>query len=949
MGDAMPERDTDNNRSWVIPTVYPGADYRLNQAAVSSPQLVEAIGTDGRFVGAIRPFPGFADDTVHKVPHPESGRTISSIANIFFVKYASIQKGLTSDKLSGIVLLGDNQEEPVTGKAIYFAYYDTSDDSYDVVMLEDFKDWDDFTLDTFTEYDVTSHGQYIYFVASGDTTAVDDNYSTKEPPYNRAYFWDWKINSWDKYNSGFNVRMLGIASPRFLKTPINLSRDVFRVGGIAAAITLGSTTVTLTTDAPDLSGVVPGDYIYLHQGEDDLEVQISTVDNVTKVIVLVGSSGIWTSTTAEWRIIKEDGTESSDAFVAYVQTGGPFTMPKGNYTFGLELISRKHRLRSSLRMYTLFATEVANTYIALRVYYLGETYTSHGGDPSQHYDTRGGGHTGEAGTAILHWGIPHTDGFRIWRSPGDGAEAAGGREKYDPVGQLYLTDPYIEKVLRADPASEYAQGSRMFIDHSTTRGASPRMGHRSPYLWDGVTASNVEKVGALQARPAYQPWDDSFGPAPRMKRLAAYSGLLLGITDIAVPTDFQNWDEVQDRPEELCWSHTGRSEPENFPVFNRYALDGAGETFLGLEPAGDHLFALTGGSVYKVLRSGSIISLNRVLSGVGVVNRFAAIGVGNTLFLVTKAGVKSIDGNSGAIKSISALDRIIINDGEWNDSLDAIHLEYDATIGALVFLNTTKHECIFLWESTGAITRLVDAPWSFLAAGPDVATSGAPRVYFVMDDGNIHTIDADREMGKRSMCGTGAAETVNGTCTTASITQIIDSGATFPANCVGHKVYILNGTDEGVATTVTARNSDTTLTVSGLTEATTTDTRYAVASIVTELVFPQLVGYRGEHDPFTRKIVKSISAAFSDLSGETDPDSDDNAVLRFGVWRDGSRLVETEADLNILPDKCLAQVSCGDARVYPSLRFLSGNIDFELQALMVEGIISGNVAQSRIT
>lgn len=942
----MPERDSDNNRSWIIPAVFPGADYRLNQAAVSPPQLVEAVGTDGRFVGAIRPFPGFADDTIHNIPHPESGRTIESIANIFFAKYVSVQKGLTSDKLSGIVLLGDNPGS--TGKAIYFSYYDTSDGSFDVVVLEDFKDWDDFTLDTFTEYDVTSQGQYIYFVASGDTTAADSNYSAKEPPYNRAYFWDWRINSWDKFVSGFDVRMLGIASPRFLKTPMNFSRDVFRVGGVAATLN-STTTVDLSVDSPDLSEVASGDYIYLHQGEDDLETQINTVDNTTKIIVLSSSAGMWTSTTTEWRITKQAGVESSDAFLTYVQSGGSFTTPKGNYTFGLELVSRKHRLRSHLRLYTLYATEVADAHIALKVYYLGETFPSDSGDPSQHYDTRGGGHTGEAGTVILHWGTPHIDGFRVWRSPGDGATSSGGIDKYKPIGQLYLTDSYLEKGLRADSASEYAQGALMLISHTPSGLQNPRMGHSSTYYWDGVEALNVEKVGALQAQPAYQPWDDPFGPAPRMKRIAAYAGLLLGVTDVAAPTDFESWEDVEDRPEELCWSHTGRSEPENFPVFNRYRLDNAGESFLGFEPAGDHLFALTKASIHKVLRSGSIISLNQVLSRIGAVNRLAATGVGNTLFVVTTAGVKSIDGNSGAVKSISTLDRIMIHGGEWSDSLDAIQLEYDATIGALVFLNTTKKECIFLWESTGAVTKLVDVPWSFLAAGPDVATSGSHRVYFIMDDGAIHVVDADREMGKRSMCGTGSSETVNGTCTTGSATQIIDTGAAFPANCVGHKVYILNGTDDGLDVTITTRNSGTVLTVSGLSEATTTDTRYSVAPIVTELVFPQLKGYRGEHDPFIRKVVTSMSAAFSSLSGETDPDTDDNASLRFGVWRDGSILAETEADFNILPDKCLARVSHADSRVYPSLRFLSGNIDFELQALMVEGIISGNVAQSRIS
>jgi hypothetical protein len=345
------------------------------------------------------------------------------------------------------------------------------------------------------------------------------------------------------------------------------------------------------------------------------------------------------------------------------------------------------------------------------------------------------------------------------------------------------------------------------------------------------------------------------------------------------------------------------------------------------------------------------LALNRILSRLGGVSRSAATGVGNVLFLVTEAGVKSIDGNTGAVKSISAMDRIIMDDSEWAASLADVHLEYDATVGALVFLNTTKNECFILWEATGAITRLTDCPWVFLAGGNDVLTNGSQRAYFILSDGTVHCIDGAREMGKRSMCGTGAAETINGTCTTGSATQIIDSGATFPVNCVDHKVYIHNGNMEGDSVTITARNSATTITVSGLSEATLTTTRYSVAPVVTELVLSQLGGGGGPAerdftDPFSRKVITSMSAAFSDLAGETGTD-DTNSFVRMGVWRNRIRLTEVETRMNIVPDQCVARVNAGDVRVYPSLRFLGGNLDFELQAVLIHGLLGASEAQTR--
>lgn len=934
----MPERQGDPNAYWTYKTSYPGADYKKNQIGVEHPLLVEATGTDGRFLGAIRPFPGMADTTVHGVPQPEAGQTITSISNIVYAKYVSIQKGATRYSLKGIAYIADNQAG--TGSAIYFAYRDSEDGSDDVVVLEDFKSWTDFTLDSLTEYDITSNGKYIYFVCSGTTSSTPlTKFNKKEPPYNKAYFWDWKINGWDAFDrnsTGFESRFMSILPARLLEGAINEDFGPTLATGTAGATTAANTTIALSGDTPNLSGVAVNDLITLSGVTSGLswveQLTINAVDNGADTVGVTVAPQL-TATGVNWTIYDVTTLLSSNTFDFQVY-GPTFIMPKGNYTGAVELISRKHNLRSYIRLRNIFAPGTGNSGLRFKIDKINLPTTE--GASGQTNQLRG---DNIDRTCLLYWGIPHVDGYRFWRSQGDGAASSGDQDKYTLIKSLFLVDSYREKGVYQPTSAVFFQRFEHAPDDAETGG------------FEGTTTYFADN--GLITQTTFDALDETFGAMPRAKLIANYAGLVVGVTDIAEPSTFDgsqgDWDNADQRTEELFWSHTGKLEPENFPPENRYPPDDPSEKFLALEVAGDHCFAISSASVYKLTRSGSSLALNRILSRLGGISRFAQTGVGNTLFLVTKAGVKSIDGNTGAVKSISAMDRIIMDDSEWAGSLGAVHLQYDATMGALVFLNTTKNECFILWEATGAVTRLTDCPWAFLVGGNDVLTDGSQRAYFIQTDGMVHCIDGARTMGKRSMCGTGASETVNGTVTTASATQIIDSGATFPVNCVGHQVYIHNGNMEGDKVEVTARNSATTLTVTGLSESTSTtsglETRYSIAPVVTELVLQQLSGQE-EIDPFSRKIVTAMTVAFSDLGGET-ATTDTNSFVRLGVWRNRQRLTETEQRMNIIPDKMQARVSAADVRVYPSLRFLGGNLDFEIQAVLIHGLLSPSEAQSR--
>jgi hypothetical protein len=820
-------------------------DAKVNKHAVALPKLVEATGVDGRFMGAIRPFPGMADETIHGVPNPEAGHTITTVANVVLVKYVSVQKGNTAHTFKGLAILADNPGG--TGKSLYFAYRDSSDGSTDVVELEDYDTYDDFKLTSYNQFDITSLGRYIYVCISGDTSSNVTQWQNKELPYNKAYFWDYKINDWDKYVSdSFEHRFMGLMPRRCLGHPLNADNDGTFVG------------------------------------------------------------------------------DSSDAMASQVYGPSAHITPGGEYTLAVELISRKHNLRSYLRLMTETALGTGNS--ALR-YFLDEINL-----PA---NQAGATHQIKANlherTCIINWGIPHVDGFRFWKSPIDSGGVSF--DKYTPVGNLYLINEYLEK-------ETYTTGTSLFqlyFDNDSTLGTTYG---DAKCKWFGPTG--------LLVQHQYTAYLDTFHPTPRLKRLQAWDGLLVGITDIEEPaTPDQDWDESEQVPEAIVWSILTANEPENFPPEQQYRPDDAAERFFGLYPTGDHLFGVTNASIYRVTRSGSEVVINRLQFRLGGVSRFGCTGVGNSLFIVTSSGLKQIDGNTGAINSVTVLDRVLLDDSEWAGSLGSVHVEFDAKVGALILLNTTKKEVYILWESTGAVTRLEDIPWTHLTAGPDVLTDGSVRAYFVTDAGLVHIIDGSREMGKRSMCGTAAGETVNGTFTSGtSTTNIADSTATFPTGCAGFTLHILSGDLLGESATITSRDSATQLTVPTMSGTPAVGDRYSVAPVVTRLVLPVMVGATGQPDPFTRKTTKSFMASFSDLGGHTGT-TDTNGKFRFGVRQMETDLGSVETNFNIVPDKTAVYLNHSSTRLFPYLEFKAGNQDWELQAVLVKGMLGSSEAQSR--
>lgn len=839
----MPQRRHDANAKWFYPARYPGQDLRMAANATTPGMLVESVGTDGRFEGAVRTFPGFGAESVHGVPAPEAGvTTIENIDNLEFVKYVAIRKGTTPHSLKGLMMIGDNQAG--TGKAIYFAYRDSETDTSDVVLVEDFRAWTDFRPDTFEDYDITSLGRYAYFVNSGDIVTDVPSFQNKEAPYNKAYFWDFKVNDWDKYVGGIVGRIAGCLPERCLATVLNGPAD----------------------------GVL------------------------------------------------DEGNEAYDTDLSGETSG----LPAGEYTHAAELISRKHKIRSFLRWSTEFLLDPGS---CLR-WLLNRTRLPDDG-AGETNQLRG---NAQSLTAPIHWGIGHVDGFRLWRSPRNDTGSGQVSGDYQLSQHLYVQEGYWEKGAYTDGSSIETWDLR----HSSGVGGTPPFDDAVPVMTDD----------ALLTQEQYDAVFHEVGAMPRLKRLVGFDGMLIGVTDPREPaTPDESWSDAERLPEAICWSAIHNGETENFPLLNYEELDSPAERVLELYAGSSAAFATTNMGIYRIVRAGGSLNIVRVAYPLGVISRHGACVVGDVLYVVTRSGIKEIDGLTGEVRNVRQLNRLVIDDKRWAGSLDAVHVGYDSFAGCIVLLNTTRQEMVLFWESTAAVTRIIDAPWTFLASGPDVLTNdGGQRAYLVDADGKSHTIDAYREAGKVTMFGGGASDTVNGSVTSAG-SSLVDSAAAFSAGCVGFKAYILSGDLAGESATITARTSATELAISGLSDDLAVGDRYSIAPVVVQLRFPRLSGL-GHDDPFVRKLAANMMAALQELQGETTT-SDPNAFLYAGLHSGASSLVEGTVAMSSVPDKVVVTTNVGRASLYPYLATYGSNMDYEVDALLVQGDLPPSEASSR--
>ena len=860
----MPDRIKDELAIWKYDLVQTGVDLQRHPQAVRFPDLVESVGTDGRYEGSIRPFPGFAGSEDH-------GLGYDDLTGVQFAKYASVRKGLTNYTLRGIVYLCDSEAYPGY-KRLVFSYVDTEDGSSNTALLEEFHGWATTTVGaeptcewyeplTFTDFDISSTDKYIYFTAvatfpgSGHPDGRDDPY-----PFNRAYYFDFKINSWDVY---IDTETFGVFG----------QRPMGRFHG----------------------GTIPD------------------IDNELR-----------------------DAVTDSGNLPAQMSAASEGCLSNGTYSTGVMLVSRKHHLRSHL------------------IPFYGTVVSGSGTPPNKSIEwyIRRNQHfvnTQLFSDSTYYWGLQDFDGAIVYRSPAQTGTPTA--TEYEILGRLYKEIPYADFRSQADAGA--GAGSNFESETSVT-GWNYNLGIDPELTASETVQKTATPDNALVSTERYDPFLDEFGEMPRTKRI-----LCMDQTTAIVASPFERADPegllLADTllAEDIRWSSLTTNEVENFPTGNSYRPQSGGEQFYGLYAAGDYGAAVSNSAVYRLQRIGGRFTVERVLSGIGGVSRWGATGWGNNLFVLTATGLKVVDLANKTHETLRVLNRKLLDNREWAQTLANVHLAYDSVAGCLILMNTSLEECILFWEATGQVTTLDQTPFDFVTVGEDTQTTGNLRAFFVKENGQVYTIDALRTGTKRTMFGnpTGYSNVVNGTATGGSTTQLVDStlGATdLPPKTTlqGFYLHMLSGANEGLSRPIANSGSSTQINVSSaFPSAIASGDRYSVGPIHLYVQLPQLVAPNGV-DPFVRKIVSTTSVAVSDLAGETSS-NDVNNKITVGYLRRDVEAVAVEVDLNEVPDRMNARTNCHGTQIFPFLENRTSNADFELNSVLIRGTISGSEAESR--
>ena len=606
----------------------------------------------------------------------------------------------------------------------------------------------------------------------------------------------------------------------------------------------------------------------------------------------------------------------------------------GYYRIGVELVSRQHKLRSALQTSALDSSSnplritVSSETLQIQLNQIAMQIKVIGG--SRYFDGQAipvGGGGSATGEVEAGWGIQHWDQRNIYRTVRtDGAAIP-------TYALVFLGALHLETFLKPSNFPSVVTTAFEKITYNLT-GYSISL---KDFWWRMLEP--LRDLALSQVVTTYDPFIDAVGalPTPTSRVGVADGWVLLGSKSLGKNV--------------LRYSTLTRDEPENFPAANQYDPEDGADDIKVIERAGDVLVAIASGAIYRAVRSGTAMAIGTLVPNVGGVGRWGSTTVGSTLYLVTQSGLKAVDVNTGGVTPLAAVDRMMLDERKWQDSLANVHVEYDAFAGCLILLNTTRKEAILFWESTGTVTTLENCPWRFLTAGPDVTTGGPRRVFWVMDDGRVHCIDAGWDMTHRLMCsptfpnGTAALTltTISGsTTTTLNFNPIIVPGG-LPPDCKGFYLHFTSGNLAGTSTVVSAVTGGYQVTVPALSSVPDVGSQVSVAPIVFRVVLPQVPGSNDEFDPFERKRVKTIMPSIVSVPGF-------GSTVTLGCYRRSTKLAGKTSAGGDVPDQGAVYVGDTGAHgveVYPYVESLIPNQDFELKALRVLGEVTGSTTETR--
>ena len=430
----------------------------------------------------------------------------------------------------------------------------------------------------------------------------------------------------------------------------------------------------------------------------------------------------------------------------------------------------------------------------------------------------------------------------------------------------------------------------------------------------------------------FDPYMDAAWPAPAT-----------GVIAVADEAVFTGGPETATdvRRNQIRWSPLHEYAPETFPEDNIKLLDNPGDEILEFVKTDNALFAVSKTTIWQIKRIGSRLVINQRHLGRGVVSRGAAHGVGGDMVALTGLGFVLVDGNTGGLQLISALNGVANDD--WTTTLSYVISAKDSVLGASFFVNTSTKEAVVIWHQTNTITQLQDLPFSGATSGLMPTTMDLERAFFIDGNYTIYYPNTARS-GKQTILGlTG---TVNGTASTNGTTSLLtDSTASFGATnaLIGGYLYFNTGNNAGYGRLISA-NTGTTITTAAFPNTIALGDSYSVSPVVLDVrLWPLGAGDdpRAPKDLARRRVVTAVGAVFGGLTvdaGATAP------KVFFQMYRQlGATPTSTAAVLTDAPDGTFVSVKEHGGIIEPGVKCMQSNVDFRL----VNVVVTGSLRASR--
>lgn len=471
-----------------------------------------------------------------------------------------------------------------------------------------------------------------------------------------------------------------------------------------------------------------------------------------------------------------------------------------------------------------------------------------------------------------------------------------------------------------------------------------------------------ESEDAVIARGArVDPFRDDTAFAPeRLHRLLMYQGTLLrmGTTPIAGPPK-----TTVDRDNILSWGSLQKFSPEQCRIVDSTPLGSQqDEVIHSLVSAGDYAFAVGDSGVFRLQRSGQVLSVTQLQSLTGGVGRYAAIGVGTSLFFVAPNAMYVVDGATGSFQVVTVMDRIINED--WRGALGSIRMAYDNRLGALFILNTDKEEAVVLWSNTGVVTTLKDMNFAFGTEGVNPADAGFHRSFWLTQKGlRVLTPNADRTTTEALTMAGGHRTGSNGfpiawmgmlddftlgvpTITPTFFDLGIAPSRKFPILPDSYAyVYVLTGAFAGSKSLITVSSDERSMQLKGLPGTILATDIISIAPVVFEIIGWPLQNPQQGLDVFQVKVVTSVGHNIQVLGGTTSG----THSMNHRLYRRGDLntiIAETSTSLDADPSKNYSYINQRGPTIHPSWVQLSSDLDFELLSGIVHAKMTSSEAES---